>query len=182
MRNSLTRIHPIKFGTPSWSPNNYDTEAIKVLSFLLTHDAAHTAAISDAISHSLPISFLSFTRRVPSHSPIPSDTVGEVIWSLWGDLIQHTPRHDPHLPLVSRSLSASLSETKEHVTAPGNASSITDCSSLAVVHFSFGCTKQRELFRDLFAHETLLASSRHVIIPSDTKYDIQRRNRAPAFF
>ena len=120
-RNFLAKIHPITSGTPSWSPNNYNTDAIKALSLLLTHAAAHTAVISDAISYSLPISFLSFTRWVPSHSVIPSDIVGKAIWSLWGDLIQHTPRHDPHLPLVSRSLSASLRETKEQVTAPGNA-------------------------------------------------------------
>jgi hypothetical protein len=119
--NFLAKIHPIKSGTPSWSPNNYDTDAMKAVSLRLKHDAPHAAVISEAISYSLPISFLSFVRWVRSHSVIPNDIVGEAIWSLWGDLIQRTPRHDPHLPLVSRSLSASLRETKEHVTAPGNA-------------------------------------------------------------
>lgn len=119
--NFLSKIHPIKSWSPYWSPNNYDTEAIKVASLHLTHDAPQTAVISDAISYSLPISLLSFTRWVRSHSVNPSDIVGEAIWSLWGDLIQHTPRHYPHLPVVSRSLSASLRKTKEHVTAPGNA-------------------------------------------------------------
>ena len=174
--------NPNKSGTPSLSPNNY---AVKAVSLRLTHDAPHTAVTSEAISYSLPVSFLSFTRWVRSHSVIPSDIVGEAIWSLWGDLIQHTPRHDPHLPLVSRSLSASLRERKNMLPLPETPGVVTDCPSFAVVHFSFGCTKQRELFRDLFAHETLLASSKrrsgahNYTLRHETRYS--RKKLSPCF-
>jgi hypothetical protein len=49
---------------------------------------------------------------------------------------------------------------KNMLPLPETPGVVTGCPSFAVAHFSFGCTKQRELFRDLFAHETLLAWSK----------------------
>jgi hypothetical protein len=133
------------------------TQTLSRLCHYLSHMTLHTSLISEAISYSLPTSFLSFTRWVRSHSVILSDIVGEAIWSLWGGLIQHTPWHDPHLP-YARSISASLRETKEHVTAPWNAWS-SHRLSFSVADFSFGCTKQRA-FPWSVCSRNLLASTK----------------------
>ena len=60
---------------------------------------------------------------------------------------------------------------------PGKPGVVTECPSFTVAHFSFGCTKQREMLRDLFPHETLPTSSKSRIAAHTSNYTLRHKMR-----
>lgn len=120
--NFLSKLNPTKAGTPSWTPNNYDTDAIKIVSLRLTHDDPHVCNFRGYLI--LATHFLSFIYKMSSKSPRNPERHSR------GGNLKSLGRLNSALPTTRSSSSFSLQLTfcftawdEERVTSPENACS-----------------------------------------------------------